>query len=252
MFPENLPEFWRGYWNPSRTLPSTALAFYKLIINEMLIFKNVYVMSGTNVAKNTNNFNASNVLTEYNGDVGSFRWTSMSCFDSTKPFRMIFWSKLASAGLQNWEKIKRIFEKRREYYPKHRHIARTWQHRRILLTPDHQSVVDCPLTSAPNWLPENMTNLYTLFATHCETTHTQNKIPSNRKDTHQFSNILLGFSRRPRCALFGHFICVVVILFKTRKMCWWCGFADFVWENVLAARTTRWFTLIARTDGSKY
>lgn len=43
-------------------------------------------------------FSASNDLTEYNGDFGSLRWISKSCFDSTKPFLIIFISKLESAA----------------------------------------------------------------------------------------------------------------------------------------------------------
>lgn len=59
----------------------------------------------TPCTEKTYNFNASNVLTEYNGDDGSFRCTSTSDFDSTRPFRMIFWNKLASAALQTFNGI---------------------------------------------------------------------------------------------------------------------------------------------------
>jgi hypothetical protein len=48
--------------------------------------------------KSTYKCNASKDLMEKSGDVGSFRWTSISFLFSTRPFRMIFCSSDLSAG----------------------------------------------------------------------------------------------------------------------------------------------------------
>lgn len=61
----------------------------------------------------TYNFNASKVLTEYRGEFGSVRCTSISCFDSTRPRRMIFCKRLASAALKLKIKFK-LFSARGE------------------------------------------------------------------------------------------------------------------------------------------
>lgn len=53
-----------------------------------------------NIKKKTYNFSASNDFTEYKGEDGSFLCTSKSNLDSTKPFRIIFISKLDSAELK--------------------------------------------------------------------------------------------------------------------------------------------------------
>lgn len=47
----------------------------------------------------THNRKASKLFTEYKGDEGSLRWISISFLFSTKPFRIAFCNRLASAGL---------------------------------------------------------------------------------------------------------------------------------------------------------
>lgn len=65
----------------------------------------------------TYSFNSSNVFAEYNGEFGSCRMISNSDFESISPLRMIFCSKLESAGLkmQNLLKInhEQFFEKKK-------------------------------------------------------------------------------------------------------------------------------------------
>lgn len=158
--------------------------------------------------KSTYNFSSSNVFAEYSGEFGSCRMISNSDLVSTKPLRMIFCNKLASAGLRVKNERKIVKSVQFGYFANE---LLTLQHQRHFLPILHHRPSSMTSYQPTMFMPKKIQEI-------SKNVQRKNRMTSRKKHllhTNQLRNLLWRFfcfgSRPGVVRVLSHAYCLFVV-----------------------------------------